>query len=253
MASRFPRSGFCMLLVTSLAAHGGLLYGLHQNAHAAVPKALPKAQVSFKMAPIQAAPTPEPVAEPAPEIAAAPPRAKERQLDRHADAPRAVSRPVEAPAEAAAADFTGLTLTNPNGGFATVTGNGEAMHGPIGASARGTKAGTGTGKGEAAPNAIVGLTSLSRPPRAPTLDDALRANYPAQARAQGVSGRAVVRARILADGRVGDMRILIASAPEFGRACQRTLTGSRWSAPLDKSGQPVTTEVSYQCEFEVSQ
>jgi TonB family protein len=85
------------------------------------------------------------------------------------------------------------------------------------------------------------------------LDDALRANYPALARAQGLPGHAVVRARILADGRVSDTRVLLASAPEFGRACQRTVTGSRWSAPLDKSGQPVTTEVSYQCQFEVSQ
>jgi TonB family protein len=260
MASRSRRTGFCTLLVASLMAHGGLLYGLHQSAHAAVPQPLPKARVTLKMAAIK--PPAPPLAAESEGLPAAPiatRHAKERKAEKHADAPKKTSRPVEAAAETAAADFTGLTLTNPNGGFASVTGNGEPMQGPLGAPARGTRTGTGTGSGwgagsaESERGAVIGLASLSRLPKAPALDDALRANYPAQARAQGTPGHALVRARILADGRVGDTRVLLASAPEFGRACQRTLSGSRWSAPLDKGGQPVSTEVSYQCQFEVSQ
>ena len=54
------------------------------------------------------------------------------------------------------------------------------------------------------------------------------------------------------DGRVGQTRVLSATLPEFGYACQRTVAGSRFGAPLDKKGQPVATDVSYTCEFEVT-
>jgi TonB family protein len=156
-------------------------------------------------------------------------------------------------------DFTGVTLTGTGGGFATVTGNGQASSGPLGAPPRGTH--TGSGQGNAQPSdgeaehgpKVVGLASLSRPPRAPSLDQELLQNYPKKARDQGQPGRAVVRARILPDGRVDRLTVLLASAPEFGTACQRTLHGSRWSAPLDESGRPVATDVSYTCQFEVSE
>jgi TonB family protein len=263
MPRRSSRAGFCVLLLASLVLHGGLLHGMSERAQAAVPKARPLARVSFKMSPVR--PT-EPAAEAKATAEVAPAaapiaRTKTRKVAQQAPAPKAVSRPTESTESASAPiDFAGVTLTNPSGsaGWASVTGNGATLQGALGAPARGTStgsaAGSGSGGGDAQRelSAVVGLTSLSRPPRAPALDEALRTNYPAEARAQGLPGHALVRARILADGRVGDTRILLASAPEFGRACQRTLSGSRWSAPLDKRGQPVTTEVSYQCQFEVS-
>ncbi|HEX6243725.1 MAG TPA: TonB family protein, partial [Polyangiales bacterium] len=76
--------------------------------------------------------------------------------------------------------------------------------------------------------------------------------YPRRAQEAGHAGQAVVRARILSDGRVERTLVLTASAPEFGRACQATLEGSRWSAPLDAKGSPVATDISYTCRFEVN-
>lgn len=62
----------------------------------------------------------------------------------------------------------------------------------------------------------------------------------------------MVRARILADGRVGTVRAVSESAPGFGEACKRTLTGSRWQAPLDARSEPVITDINYTCTFAVT-
>jgi TonB family protein len=73
-----------------------------------------------------------------------------------------------------------------------------------------------------------------------------------RARAQGVAGSARLRVRILADGRVGDMKVLRESGDYgFGSACEKTLRMRRWQPPLDKAGTPVATEITYTCEFEV--
>ncbi|MEY4508556.1 MAG: hypothetical protein RLZZ450_678 [Pseudomonadota bacterium] len=253
-----------VVALVSLALHAVVGLSLASGAHAARPTHHEPIRVTVREAPrpepkrVPVEPVAEPAEAPAPTpVAARAPRVKDKRVA-HSE-PASTPTPAEAPAKPAAAaealDFTGVTLTNPNGGFAQVAGNGLAMQGPLGASPGSARRGSGQGgssKGAAQGAELVSLGSLSRPPRAPALDQALAANYPRSAHDLGMSGEAVVRARILADGQVGPTTVIVASAPEFGKACQRTLAGSRWSAPLDATGRPVATELSYKCVFEVT-
>jgi TonB family protein len=97
----------------------------------------------------------------------------------------------------------------------------------------------------------VGLADLSVPPKAPDLTDALAAAYPVDARSNGLTGKAVVRARVMPDGGVRELALVSESAPGFGAACQQTLRSSRWSPPLDRQGHPVSTFINYTCRFNV--
>lgn len=184
---------------------------------------------------------------------------------------RAASRParvvVAAPPPAAAqpeaetpADFTGVTLTNdgPGTGWASATGNGRAMNGPIGTpgaritgrSRAGTTGGPGPSPKSDGPP-ILALADLSRPPRAPVLSDMLERNYPDEARKLGVPGKAVMRLRVMPDGHLRDLIVVAESQGGFGEACKRTLRDSLWSPPLDLQARPVSTFVSYTCTFAV--
>ena len=171
--------------------------------------------------------------------------------------PRAVEPAAPPPQAETPADFSGVTLTNdgPGPGWGSAVGNGEAMHGPIGTrgakvTGRSRAGGAGAGTGPAGPP-VVALGSLSRPPAPPDLNGALERHYPAEARRQGTPGQAVLKARVLPDGHVRDLVLVSQSAPGFGDACRATLRESVWSAPLDKTGQPVATFVTYTCRFEV--
>lgn len=151
----------------------------------------------------------------------------------------------DAPAEA---DFTMTTMTNAGpSAFATT---GAAQGGGTGEQANAQRT-TGGGRGGNGTN-LVALADLSRAPIAPALDAALERNYPSAARDAGTSGTAVVRVRIAGSGRAEVVRILSASADEFGEACRRTLRGSVWQPPLDGHGLAVSTEISYTCRFEVA-
>jgi TonB family protein len=175
-----------------------------------------------------------------------------------AHAPAAAPPPPSAappPAAESPADFTGQTLTNegPGPGWASATGNGEKMNGPVGRpGARvtqrvvdGEPGGTGNGP------RVVGLADLSHAPTPPDLAGALEAAYPPEARAKGIAGKAVVRARVMPDGRVRELAIVTESANGFGEACQRILRDSHWSPPVDREGKPVSTFISYTCRFNV--
>jgi len=107
-------------------------------------------------------------------------------------------------------------------------------------------------RGVAAPAAALAkLSDLSRKPHAPSLDAALRQNYPAALRRRGTEGQAEVRVVIDARGRVGDVAILSESAAGFAEACRKTLLGSRWSEPLDRDGNAVSTRLTYRCRFQI--
>jgi TonB family protein len=191
------------------------------------------------------APPPKPVA---PKIAAPKPAA--------APAP-----PQEAkPAAEAPVDLTGVTLTGDDGAsWSSVVGNGEAIQGPAarigkvtGNDKSGARDGVVGGKGNAP--TLVPEASLSRRPVPPEgMDALLEQHFPPRARAQGVSGSAMLRVRILSDGRASDMQIVRETGDYgFGNACMKALRQRRWQPPLDKRGQPVSTEIRYSCEFEVS-
>jgi outer membrane biosynthesis protein TonB len=193
---------------------------------------------------------------PPPSVAEAAP-AKAPRVARAVRASNPVAAATSAPAQApqvaeTAADFTGTTLTNdtPGAGWASATGNGRAMSGPIG------KAGalvTGRNREGAAPAAddVVGLGDLGRPPEAPNLADALERLYPETARKQGLAGTARMRLRVLPSGAVAELALMTESGAGFGEACRQSLRGSHWSPPLDRGGQAVSTYVQYTCRFEV--
>ncbi len=102
-----------------------------------------------------------------------------------------------------------------------------------------------------APPALVAVADLSQRPVPPALDSVLKSHYPADARQRGLSGVAVIRARIDADGRVRMASISSESFAGFGEACRKTVVGSIWLPPRDRDGRPVATEVSYTCRFRV--
>ncbi len=203
----------------------------------------PKPELPPEPPPPPKAPDPEPAHRAAPKLApklAAP------------EPPKAAAPP---PAAEAPVDFTGVTLTaDGNSTWASAVGNGQALNGPAPRVAKVTGHDrAGSADGVVAAPAMVSEASLSRKPVPPAgMDQLLEKNYPARARAQGVSGTALLAVRIGADGRVGELRIVRETSDYgFGEACIKTLRGGRWQAPLDRHGNPVATEIKYSCDFEV--
>src|SRR5690606_33494840 len=99
--------------------------------------------------------------------------------------------------------------------------------------------------------AFIPLQDLSRKPKPPHLDALLSQHYPSPLRRRGEEGEALVRVRLSAS-RIGtQVQLVTESHVGFGAACQKGLKGSRWTAPLDASGKPVATELSYRCRFRV--
>ena len=254
MWSEPTSSTFLAVIAASILAHVTVL-ALLPPADAAVPEAAaPPVFVTIAAVP---PPPPPPVVEPAalpPTVAARQPIARSPRPAVHR---RVAARPAVATAEprptaAEPADFSGVTLTNEGAGWSSPVGDGSPLTGPI--------ATPGPTPGKRAPTVqapttgdrVVALGDLSRPPRAPDLDAQLAANYPREARLAGTAGSAVIRARILVDGRVGPTRVVSESGPGFGVACQRTLAGSRWQPPLDAHKQAVATDLAYTCTFAVA-
>lgn len=248
---------FLVLVAASIVAHVALL-AILPPADAASDKPRSPTFVTIEAATPPPPPAPPPVATPpAPETVSArapAPRAPRPVSKRHA-APSPQVATAEPPAEQAEApaDFSGVTLSNDGASWSSPTGNGEAMTGPIVAADPGTARGpVHRGPPATQMDRVVAVGNLSRPPKAPDLDDALAANYPSDARRAGLTGKALVRARILADGTVGPIRVMSESTAGFGAACKRTLTGSHWQPPLDANREPVITDINYTCTFAVA-
>lgn len=244
------------VVITSLGLHAVAFGGLGSGRGDGFgrKKARPAALVEMSVAPPKDVPPPEPIKAPpkaAPRVAVArPARAKA--------APAAAPSPAQAASPAAdesPADFTGVTMTNDGAGpgWNSATGNGRAMHGAVGRpGAHVTHRNVeGDANGHGSGPRTVGVADLSRPPVAPDLREVLERHYPAEARAKGVGGKAVVRARIMPDGKVRELALVSESAPGFGAACQQTLRGSEWPPPLDRSGTAVSTFINYTCRFNV--
>jgi hypothetical protein len=175
------------------------------------------------------------------------------------------ARPARAPVLQRAAapdpvDLTGTTLTGSDGaGWSSALGNGQRIEAPVRSSGAITpqftasiarsKAPAVTGT-RSAPE-LVAVADLSAKPVPPPLDSQLLGNYPPAAKRQGIAGKAVVSARIDADGVVRKVDICSESGPGFGAACQQTLFGSLWSVPRDRGGRAVNTMIYYTCDFRV--
>ncbi|MCX5741598.1 MAG: energy transducer TonB [Proteobacteria bacterium] len=256
---REPRSPtFLVVIAASILAHVAVL-ALLPPAAAAAPEPPPPAFVTIEAAPPPAPSPPPPPPTTPPIVAARQPVARSPRPTLHRTAPPrptvATATPTPPPA-AEPADFSGVTLTNDGAGWSTPIGDGSPMTAPIGAPSptRAPVRAAGGHVAVASPpgDRVVAVGDLSRPPRAPDLDAQLAANYPRAARLAGTPGSAVLRVRILVDGRVGATRVVAESAPGFGVACQRTLAGSRWQPPLDARKTAVATDLSYTCTFAVA-
>jgi len=157
--------------------------------------------------------------------------------------------------------FDNIVLTNEGdepASWAMDPGSGESSDKPIGrpdavVSGRsrdgivgGVIGGTGTGL-------VVDVGDLSKQPIPPSLKSKLEKLYPKKARQDGIEGEAVIRLQIAPDGLPSKIRIISESPGgyELGKACMKTLQGERWEPPIDKSGKPVTTRVTYRCGFEI--
>ena len=251
--TRHAKLSLFLAFSTSAAVHGAAYASLSAE-HLKPPRASERSQMNFELLP---APVPSPA--PEPELApvskgqarGGPPAGVQQALPSNQPAS---ATPIPAKAEVAPAlDLSGITLTNDTGaGFAMPVGDGSALRGPIVLGANRVQAVVAPSAAPKRP-ALVDASDLSEHPKPPTLTGLLRANYPEQARQRGLGGSASLRARIDADGVIRGARLLSESSAGFGSACRRTLLGSHWSAPRDKNGRAVATEIVYTCHFEVDQ
>ncbi len=172
--------------------------------------------------------------------------------------------PDPAPAEETLAEFDGLVMTNEGtsgSGWSTQQASGRDWISPIGAPGvatgrrregdpNGAVGGTGQGRGA---GAVVPLGNLERRPTPPpNLNGLLQDNYPATAKRQGIEGEARVKIRLLPSGRVRILRVVTETWNGFGQACVQTLQQApNWSPAIGPEGQPVATELTFSCSFDV--
>ncbi|MEM9190008.1 MAG: energy transducer TonB [Myxococcota bacterium] len=188
----------------------------------------------------------EPEPSPEPEIEVRPRPAPRRAA---AEPEPAASTEPPAPAEPIAFD---QVMTGGAGSFSVPVGEGVERSGRVRPTRRVVReepvpTGSPTGTG------VVPLADLSERPQQPAgIRGRLQANYPTNARAQGIAGRASVRLRVQPNGAVRVIQVLNASAPEFGEACRRSLEGhGRWQPGRDDGGRAVATVVRFNCDFTV--
>jgi TonB family protein len=249
------RIGLFLAFCASVGAHGAAYASLSVE-HRTRLRSNQVSEMNFELPPLPTALPEPPRNEPQP--ARAPTVvAHASQLAAKTNAPTPSPTPTPAPVTAAPAlDLSGVTLSNDTGtGFAMPLGDGGALHGAIGVGAPRVQAVTTgpTPPSSPKPPALVDASDLSERPKPPALTGLLRENYPDEARQRGLRGSASVRARIDADGVIRSARLLSESSAGFGSACRRTVLGSHWSAPRDKNGSAVATEIVYTCHFEVDQ
>lgn len=255
MRRRIELSIWGVVVATSLGVHAAAFGGFATSAAGdgrGATKRRPPALVEMTIPP-----APPPPVAPAPAAPAAPKLARAVSARPVVRTARAAPPPSEAPppADETIADFSGVTMTNdgPGAGWASATGNGQTMNGPVGRpGARVTGRNVnGDPASSRQGDPIVGAGDLSRAPAAPDLSEALARAYPPEARNRGIEGKAVIRARITPEGRVAELTLISETAPGFGAACQKTLRGSSWSPPLDRDARPVSTFINYTCRFDV--
>jgi protein TonB len=241
-------SGFMASVALHLAVAAALAAGVGRSST----RSYGPTRVNFEVV----APSP-PLAPPAAApIRPAPAPARAARIEAPADPPEP---PREPPPPSAPIDLTGVTLTGEGATWSSLVGNGARMDGAI-ETPRQASASTSpaveprVGRRPATLEpALVPIADLFRRPVPPRLDSVLKRHYPAEARQRGLSGVAVVRARIDADGRVRIASISSESYAGFGEACRKTVVGSVWLPSQDRVGHPVATEVSYTCRFRVEQ
>jgi periplasmic protein TonB len=244
-------------LAASTAAHGAFAWQLASTPRE---RRAPRDRDTFEVRMVALPPPPAPEPEPAPEPPAPvppPPPPPKPQLKAPPPAAPVEPPPSEPlPAEPAPEPTTAPAALLAETGVGEGAGVVQLAGAPIGAWSNAAPpaplaASSVTTPPERASAPLAKLSDLSRKPRAPALDAALRQNYPAELRRRGTEGQAEVRVVIDPRGRVGEIAIVSESAAGFADACRKTLIGSRWSEPLDRDGQPVSTRLTYRCRFQI--
>lgn len=251
---------FRLALFASIGVHTWLL-GIEP-----APARLEARPDPMQMVMFEAVPEPPPVPDesevvepppPEPEITEAPVPAPEPAVPEPSD----VSPPDEVPLAEPLPELTGTTLVADGpGDFSAPEGSGRSRRGAIRAGvSRPVDAPTKKPLPRVAPApkpagpVAVPLSQLSKKPVPPALGASLRKNYPLDERRQGRSGEAKVRALLDATGRITRVDVAEQSSTSFGAACRKTLLDSRWSAPIDASGKPVPTWITYRCKFRIDE
>jgi protein TonB len=243
------RGWFAWILPGSAALHVLVVAVLPNSGRTPIVQAPVIIEMTEPPAPEPAPPPPPPSREePAPERTpvAAPTLTRATLTAAPVRATNEVAAASERPADEAPVDFSSAVMSNDGPGMAIGSGRaaGPQATGPVAPA---------LAPALAAPSGprVVAAKDLSRPPRAPGLDVALERHYPADARHAGISGKAVLRVKILPDGRVDRVQRVEESRSGFGDACEKTVRGARWEPPIDREGTPVATEITYTCRFEI--
>lgn len=254
---RNERARKTALIAMSTATHVVLFTGL-----GLVPspsEVLARQEMEFEVVePAKPPPEPEkPIEEPEPERPkpAKPPPAKPAEPEPEPEPAKAEPEADPVPtSDEPVADFTGVTLTAEGGGagWSTAVGSGAPLRGPVGKIGDKTE---GSPAAKQGPRVLAADRLGRRPEPPPGMSDILQRNYPRRARVQGVEGRAALRLRILPGGRIGSIRTVSESPEgwEFAEACRQTVqqAGPWPRPPLGPDGEPVATDVTYTCRFEV--
>lgn len=255
------------VLATSLILHG-LAFAAIGIVRVPVFDPPERNEVAFEVEDPPPAPEPPPPPPPPPPPEVEPPRPTVREAparEAPEETPPETPPPPPAPVEEEPVNFDGVTLSSENGdpSFTMNQGTGQHMTGPqragngtrhVDGDPNGIVGGTGTAPAAAGPR-MVPVADLSRRPAPPGTDrviSAMMRNYPRDAREEGIEQHAVVRMQIGADGRLSRLRIISGAEHGFGEACRQSLMQSgNWSPPLDRNGQAVATEVTFDCDFQV--
>jgi protein TonB len=114
---------------------------------------------------------------------------------------------------------------------------------PVGSSGGGT--GTGPGTGRRAPE-FRPETDVSRPPE---VDEEIRADYPEEARRDGIQGAVRLLVMIRKDGTVYRVRVLEDPGGGLGDAAKRALERFRFRPAVGRNGDPVDYQITYTYRF----
>jgi TonB family protein len=242
-------------LAASTLAHGVFAWQL-QHAPRSEPAAPRRDTFEVRMVSLPPPPPPpRPAApEPAPPPAAAPPKPKPKPDPKPAPPEPPPAMPAEpAPATPEPTSAPSALLAEPGATNAAIVQLAGASLAALSTAAPFPPVAAAHVAAPPSPRSapLAKLSDLSRKPRPPSLDAALRQNYPAELRRRGTEGQAEVRVVIDPRGEVGEVAVVSESAAGFADACRRTLVASRWSEPLDREGQAVSTRLTYRCRFEI--
>lgn len=248
-----------ILLFLSLGLHGVVFIGLSFLSLTADTLAQ-RSEIAFVVETPEPEPLPpEPEEEPPPPPPPPPPRPAAPRMR-----PTPPDEPPPPPLEETPVAFDNVTLTNDApSSFTMPESSGVPSEGPLGppgtptgrrvvGSPTGAVGGMGT-----APSAarVVSAANLSRPPRPPSSSDAILERYfPTEERDQGIEGEASVRVMLGPDGRATSVRIVSSSRASFGNACRRMFRDPQmvFTPPLDRQGNPVSTQIDFNCAFDMN-